>query len=227
MSEEIARTILYAIAGAGAAFWMFTAVSFASMVRGARSSEPIMPRGGSFKGIEGRTGDDLLTGQSEVNGKPIDLAARLAESLGRAGLGGLLVRVLEKTDERVVFEVTNQGPQGVPQGMGSRRGEAVFRSSGGGRTRVEFAIEAGGGSWMVKVGWLFVVLGLLAVCVGFLAINTYVVPNPNPGIRGQTFQMIQCIHFLWPPWLFGMLYRRMRTSARNALEVMISNSPYL
>ena len=48
---------------------------------------------------------------------------------------------------------------------------------------------------------------LVAFVVGFWAIHTYVVPNPQ--IRGQTIQIVQLVHFLWPPFLFFGLRRRM------------------
>jgi len=38
--------------------------------------------------------------------------------------------------------------------------------------------------------------------------------------------MLQVVHFLWPPFLFGGLYRRGRSAVREAFEVMIHNLPY-
>jgi hypothetical protein len=230
MSEETARLILFVIAGVGAVFWAVTAISFAGIVRGSRGSELALHPGDRFDDIEGPPGDDVLTGQVEVEGKPAELTVRLAESLGRSGLAGMLVRVLERTDDRVVFDVTGQSAQQVAQGQASsrtRRAEVFFKPVGAGRTRIDYAIDAGGGSWMVKIGWVFVVLGLVAVVGGFWALNTYVVPSPNPSVRGQSAQMLQCVHFLWPPWLFGMLYRQTRTMIRIALDTLLTNLPYL
>ena len=59
-------------------------------------------------------------------------------------------------------------------------------------------------------------LGLAAILIGFWLIGTYVVPNPNPAIRGQTFQMLQVVHFLWPPFLFGWLHRLRYTAVQSA-----------
>jgi hypothetical protein len=222
--------LLFMLAGVCGVFWAVTAISFAAIVRGSRGSELALHPGDRFHDIEGPPADDLLTGQVEVEGRPAELTVRLAESLGRSGLAGMLVRVLERTDDRVVFEVTGQSAQHAAQGQpGSRvrRAEAVFKAVGAGRTRIDYAIDAGGGWWMVKVGWVFVVLGLVALLGGFWALNTFVVPSPNPSVRGQSAQMLQCVHFLWPPWLFGMLYRQTRTMIRIALDTLLTNLPYL
>ena len=42
----------------------------------------------------------------------------------------------------------------------------------------------------------------------------------------QTFQMLQAIHFLWPPFLFGYLYRKWWSAAGAALETMVHNLPH-
>jgi len=43
----------------------------------------------------------------------------------------------------------------------------------------------------------------------------------------ESVQMLQCIHFLWPPWLAALLFKQSRTAVRNALDVLIANLPYL
>ena len=48
---------------------------------------------------------------------------------------------------------------------------------------------------------------MVALVAGSWAIRTFVVPHPDPAIRGQVFQMCQVAHFLWPPFLFAGLYR--------------------
>jgi len=39
--------------------------------------------------------------------------------------------------------------------------------------------------------------------------------------------MGQVIHFLWPPFLFGGLYRRVQTHVRNTFDSLVHNLPYL
>jgi hypothetical protein len=159
----------------------------------------------------------------------------LARALGLAGLSGSLTRVLEQTLDRVVFDVL-----GVPNrmetvartdsGAGFRktiRGEVVFRASGANRTRAEFAIDTGASRGLLLTGSTFLVLGLIALVVGFVVVKTFAVDNVHPAARAQSVQMLQCIHFLWPPWLFGLLYRRGQGVLRDALTVLLGNLPYL
>jgi len=73
---------------------------------------------------------------------------------------------------------------------------------------------------------LIQLLGLVALGVGFWLIRTCVVTHPNPGVRAQAVQMVQAVHFLWPPFLCGALYRRGRSTIRNGFEVLIHNLPY-
>jgi len=75
-------------------------------------------------------------------------------------------------------------------------------------------------------GASFQLLGLIALAVGFWLIRTYVVPDPDPAVRGQTVQMAQAVHFLWPPFLFGALYRRGYKALRTALDTLVHNLPY-
>jgi len=38
--------------------------------------------------------------------------------------------------------------------------------------------------------------------------------------------MFQAVHFLWPPFLFGALYRRRHTAVQSTLELAVHNLPY-
>jgi hypothetical protein len=107
-----------------------------------------------------------------------------------------------------------------------RRGEILFTSAGMDRTKVEYRIELSRGQGLLLAGRILLVLGLMALVGGFWLIRTYVVPNPNPGIRGQVVQMVQVVHFLWPPFLFGGLYRMRIKAIRNAFDAFIHNLPY-
>ena len=73
---------------------------------------------------------------------------------------------------------------------------------------------------------IFLVLGVIALVTGFVLVNTLVVPNRDPAVRGQTLQMLQVGHFLWPPFLFGGLYRRQYTAVRARFDTLIHNLPY-
>lgn len=57
-------------------------------------------------------------------------------------------------------------------------------------------------------------------------IYTYVASSPNPATRWQTLQMLQAVHFLWPPFLFGALYRRGVKEVVAQLEALVHNLPF-
>jgi hypothetical protein len=54
----------------------------------------------------------------------------------------------------------------------------------------------------------------------------YVVPSPNPGVRGQAVQMVQVCHLLWPPFLFTALSRQPARMIQARVSAMIHNLPY-
>jgi len=73
---------------------------------------------------------------------------------------------------------------------------------------------------------LFQVLGLIAIVVGYWAIATYVIPSPDPGVRWQAVQMVQAVHFLWPPFLFGARYRRSVREVTAQFQALANNLPF-
>jgi hypothetical protein len=54
----------------------------------------------------------------------------------------------------------------------------------------------------------------------------FVVNDLDPALRWQAVQMVQCIHFIWPPFLFVAIYRRQRTHLQTMLDAMVNNLPY-
>jgi hypothetical protein len=75
-------------------------------------------------------------------------------------------------------------------------------------------------------GGVFLALGLLTLVGLFWFLYRYVATNPDPGIRWQTVQMIQAVHFLWPPFLFAHLYRRVGRAVRAGVDGLVHNLPY-
>jgi hypothetical protein len=69
-------------------------------------------------------------------------------------------------------------------------------------------------------------LGLIALAVGGWAVFTYVASSPEPAVRWQTVQMVHVVHFLWPPFLFGALYRRGMQGVAAQFEALAHNLPY-
>jgi hypothetical protein len=164
-----------------------------------------------------------LTGSAEVDGQPGTLAAKAASILANGSsltLGP--IRIVEKTDAQVRFErLENEGA-----GRWFRRGELDFSAVGQGRTRVDWTAEVANNRWLLRVGVLFLVLALIAIVVGYWAISTVVIPSPDPGVRWQAVQMVQVVHFLWPPFVFGVRYRRSVREVAVQFQALANNLPF-
>jgi hypothetical protein len=224
MDAQTARWILYITTAVGAVVWFaglrFLRASFYTPIH--RDEEP----GERFELVE-RASIGGIRGHVEVEGTPADLAARAAAILAEKASDAVgPVKIVEAGDDRVAFvgAADAAGPQSA--GRFLRGGELHFRPRGSGHTRIDYEIQMAAGRGLLMGGMVFQMLGLLALVGGFFAMNAWVVDHPSPSVRGQVLQMAQVVHFLWPPFLFGGLYRQGRKSIRGAFEVMIHNLPY-
>ena len=107
-----------------------------------------------------------------------------------------------------------------------RQGELRFTSLRAGRTRVEWAVEPVNMRWLLWLGGAFQVVGLFGLVVGCWAVDTYFASSPAPARRWQTLQMLQAVHFLWPPFLFGALYRSGARAVAAQFEALANNLPF-
>jgi hypothetical protein len=136
------------------------------------------------------------------------------------------VKIVACDRAELVFEPAGAGTvgSGYPQ-MGVHRGRFRFVATGS-RTRVEYAIAAPSGRFLIAFGWLFVAMGLAALVAGCWLMFTYVIPNPNPSVRGQAFQIVQVVHLLWPPFLFAALSRQPARWISARADALVTNLPY-
>lgn len=223
MDHEAARIVLWGITAVGAVAWL-AGLQFLLASSRRRRAGPQEANGEGTLAGEGREG--WLSGSAEVEGEASALATRAAAVLAKGDRSTFgPVKILEKADDCIRFERVGEGVANQPAGQWFRRGELRFRPLGGGRTRVEWAVEPADLRWLLWLGGLFQVAGLLALVLGCWAVSTYVASSPDPAVRWQTFQMAQAVHFLWPPFLFGALYRR-GTRAAAQFEALAHNLPY-
>jgi hypothetical protein len=75
------------------------------------------------------------------------------------------------------------------------------------------------------LGGAFQVAGLLALGIGYWAVDTFLIASPDPELRWQTLQMAQAVHFLWPSFPFGALYRQGRRAVAAQLTALAHNLP--
>ena len=177
--------------------------------------------------IEEATAAGTIVGEAEVAGHPEELSEKLARLLAREGMGPLgPVKVVSCSPGEVTFESAGMSP------VSPRHDQAVFRrgrfrlTPSGSRTCIAYAIEMPNGRVMLGLGWLFVLLGLVALTAGITIVFVSILPSPNPNVRGQAFQIVQVVHFLWPPFLFGSLSRQPARFLRGRVEALVHNLPY-
>lgn len=225
MPTDVARVVLYGIATAGCIAW---AAGLLFLLASARPRRAVIDDLGTLSAESGQARAAWQTGSIEVEGQPGILASRAARTLARGDFQGIgPVKIIEKTDTHLVLERAGQELAQRPANHWYRRAELWFTAQGSGRTRVDWAVEPRSAGWVLWLGGGFLIAGLLALVIGFWAIDTYVVSSAEPGLRWQTIQMVQAVHFLWPPFLFGVLYRRMTRGAAAALATLANNLPYL
>jgi hypothetical protein len=220
MDTETAQFVLIAIAAVGAVVWLIGLQFLLSTFRRDRERFPQTPEVAEL----GDVSPHLVAGSVEVDGEPADLSVKAAAVLAKGLAGWTPFKILERTDQRLSFE--NIASNVNQPGHFLREGQLRFSSAGRGRTRIDYAIGLKTGDVLFWLGIGFQGLGLAALVGGFLLLWFLVVPDPNPAVRVQVVQMVQAVHFLWPPFLVGALYRRGRNTIVSTLDLLISNLPY-
>jgi hypothetical protein len=227
-----AEYVLYGITAIGAVVWLLGLEFLIATIRRDRRTDA--QEYGLFAADEARTPGKLILGAAEVDGQAAELSARAASVLANVGMSGLL-KILERTDDRIVFEGMGGGHGGavgynVPTSVLTwgrfQRGQILLKPVRSNRTRIEYALETPGGLGLIWGGVAFQFVGLVALVVGVWAMISYVVSNPDPVVRYQVFQMIQVANFLWPSFLFCALHRQRGRALRAGFDALIHNLPY-
>jgi hypothetical protein len=225
MTPQTAHLILYCIAGVACAVWCAGLHFLLASGRKPRVEERSDEFARAYPNESEQTNRLAIQGTAEVEGEPEILAARAASILAKGNLGQLgPLRIVSRTDESVTFEGDAANP-----GIGKfiRQGAIHFASAGQNKTRVEYALDLPHGKGLLLIGMIFQVLGLAAIAIVFWLLNTYVADSPNAGIRAQSVQMVQVVHLLWPPFLFGGLYRQRHGALRSTFDTFIRNLPFV
>ena len=212
---------MIAITAVGAVVWL---AGLAVMARATRELRARAQDAAARFDIEERSAAGTLVGEGEVDGRPEDLSEKLAGLLARDGMPPFgPVKIIACDRGELVFESAGLNPGTAASSI---RGGRFRFSPVGSRTRIEYAIEAPSGRVLLAIGWLFVVMGLAALFAGCWFMFAYVIPSPNPGVRGQAVQMVQVCHLLWPPFLFAALARQPARMIQARVSAMIHNLPY-
>lgn len=220
MDPETAQIVLVALTVVGVVVWLAGLQFLSGSYRAVKALQPAeAPLAEPLvTDVPAPPSGSRLAGSAEVDGQASGLAGKAASILATGNQFGS-IKIIEKTNERIIFERLGSG-------RWFQRGELHFTAVGQGRSRVDWAAELSNVSWLLWLGGLFQVLGLIALVVGSWAIYTYVVPSPDPAVRSQAVQMVQAVHFLWPPFLLGSLYRRGPKEVTAQFEALTHNLPF-
>ena len=167
------------------------------------------------------SGAPTIVGIGEIEGDAPELSAKLASRLARDGLfqGGGPIEIVERRDDRIAFQTP-----GEPR---KPRGEILLSPAGPGRTSYRYRVEDAELSTFLKIGWVIQAVGLIVMAILYWVIHSYVATSTIPALKFQTVQMLQCSHLLWPPFLFGALYRRGKREIASRFDALAHNLPYL
>jgi hypothetical protein len=223
MNAQTAETVLYSITAGAAVIWAI-GLLFVWRSRGGDAGEPAAETATDFG--EADPSERTFSGTAMVESDSPDLPQKAARLLAEGKLG-VPLKIVHCDEREVVFE-----PVIVSRWFRLRRGILRFDRAGSGRTRISYSMvgqkSARGLLWLA---WLFQGLGLLAIAIGFSLISTHVVHHENPSVRIQSVQMVQVIHFLWPPFLFAGLHRKfsrlLRHLSERLLDALAHNLPYV
>ena len=219
MDQNTAQGIVVLTTAVGVVAWLagVTVMLRTTRARHARALEAL-----ERFDVEAGAAESMVVGESEVEGQPEQLATKITGLLARDAMGPLgPVKIVSCDRKEVVFEPAGH----VNNGMGGfTQGRIRLTPISGSRTRVAYAIETSSGKIMLMLGWMAIGLGLIAIVVGCWLMFHYVLPDPR--LCGQSVQMVQIVHFLWPPFLFAALAGQAPKFLRARMETLVHNLPY-
>jgi hypothetical protein len=217
MSPETARIVILGVAAIGWAAWLVSVILALGLVKGPEKDYR-------------RDAAADVAGTVRVPGRAVTLSKLLTDRIASMAIGpmGAQCRIAESTSERVRVEMpaTVYSFRGTPRATPYLNVDVSFRDAGG---NVEISYEADLSKLRKKMGIIALcvnVLGLLAITVLPAGLYLYVASSHNPAVRWQSAQVVQMVHFLWPPYLFLGMYRRARRLLATALETLVTNLQY-
>ena len=216
MNAANAEMLLYAITAVAVVVWVEGLRFLAATVRKGRKG------GEEFAKADDPAPANIIYGSAEVQGRAAELSQKAA-----AVMAARSIKICEKTDESITFETPREFIPGSNVNLPSLSGQMRFTPLSEQTARVDYALAKPRVRVLLILGFVFQALGCVAIVAGFLVIYFLVIPSQHPGVRWQTVQMVQVVHFLWPPFLFAGLYRKSTSFVRAQFDTFINNLPFL
>lgn len=224
MSTETAQLIIIGIAGVALVVWIISVIVVRNATKWKRPAEVM---GSESEQNTEVVSEDMYARSVVIEGDSRDLLERATAQIVREALSPFgTLKIVNKTSDTIEFEQIGGNFAAQQMQRWFKRAKLQFTSMGGNQTQVEYALELSSYRWMLVLAMIFQILGIIAIGIGAWLLLTYVATDVRPGVRGQSFQMIQCVHFLWPPFLFGMLYSRGRKAVVGQFDAFVHNLPY-
>ncbi len=218
MPIEIAKAVCIGAAVVGVVIWLMGYMSISKLKRPAHLE--------GFEGIDRRSGGPdedrtMLTGSREVKRPPGDVSKAIVAWLASNPAGGAL-QITESTESRVAYKAA--------QGGNIFFGTGVFDiepTPGGCEVRYRIDLAAFGRKlWIAGVS-ISLLLALPGATILPAMLYIFVASHEDPSVRWQALQSLQMIHGLWPPFLFGFIFRRIRKHIGQSVEMNLANLEHL
>ncbi|MFH1466799.1 MAG: hypothetical protein ABIO70_20615 [Pseudomonadota bacterium] len=95
-------------------------------------------------------------------------------------------------------------------------------------TRVAWSLDVESLGRGLKLGAAITLgVGAVAIIAAGILFPTLVIPSEQRAVQGQTWQVLQLIHFLWPPFLLTYQARRLRSLVAERCTDLMQNLPYV
>ena len=154
------------------------------------------------------------TGEATVDQDPQEFLRHVRDTLTRGVANSPLARIELSSTSDSTLSWEGSG--------GGVRHQASLRATGGnGKTRAVWQLEASSGL-VTGARWVSAVSALATAALYYM-LSEFVATSENPSVRWQVFQMAQCIHTLWPPFLLAGLARGMKRRLVADLDRTLNN----
>ncbi len=226
MTVETAELVLNIITGIAVIVWMIVFRVLWGMNH--RRPAPVNDRDADQYDVQQTPSADaasqlvcISSDKMQIAGNFEELSLRLARQVAQRLPAA---KISSQTSNELVL-----APISTSRWLGFERIDIAFTPLGENLTEVEHHVWQKPTRAPAWASWLSG-LGLVVIVVSYLVLKKFVANYPNPAVRWQTIQMVQVIHFLWPPLMAIIPVKAQKTTGKavaGVVDGMITNLPYV